>query len=121
MKIGQIIFGKENLILNKGKKSIALLVKNTSNRPIQISSHYHFYEVNRELSFDRDKSFGMRLDVPSGEAVRFEPGEEKIVNLVEFSGQKRIMSFNGLTNGQATERNLCQARKKAQEKGYKGV
>ena len=121
MKVGQIIFGKGNLILNKGRKSMKLSVKNTSNRPIQISSHYHFYEINKEMMFDREKSFGMRLDIPSGEAIRFEPGEEKVVPLVEFSGQKRIMGFNGLSNGQASERNLMQARKVAQEKGYKGA
>jgi len=121
LKIGEIIFGQGNLILNKGRKSVELSVKNTSKRPIQISSHYHFFEINKELMFDRGKSFGMRLDIPSGEAIRFELGEEKVVHLVEFSGQKRIMGFNGLSNGQATERNLKQARKIAQEKGYKGV
>lgn len=121
MKIGQIVYGQGNLILNNGRKSINLLVKNISNRPIQISSHYHFYEINKEMMFNRDESFGMRLDIPSGEAIRFEPGEEKSVQLVEFSGQKRIMSFNGLTNGQPTETNLRKARIKAEEKGYKGV
>lgn len=121
LKIGEIVFAEKKVILNEGRDTVELKVKNTSDRTIQITSHYPFFEVNKKLLFDRSKSFGMRLDIPSGEGVRFEPGEEKVVRLVEFSGRKRIMGFNGLTNGQATENELWQAKKRAQEKGYKGV
>lgn len=121
MKIGEIVFGEGKVILNEGRDTVELKVKNASDRTIQVTSHYPFFEVNRKLLFDRSKSFGMRLDIPSGEGVRFEPGEEKVVRLVEFSGRKRIMGFNGLTNGQATQSELCRAQKRAQEKGYKGV
>ncbi|WP_282940688.1 urease subunit beta [Paenibacillus sp. RC67] len=87
--------------LNKGKKTLRLFVTNKGDRPIQVGSHYHFFEVNRGLSFDRETAFGMRLDIPAGTAVRFEPGEEKPVQLVELGGEKLSYGLNGLSKGKA--------------------
>nr|WP_306438812.1 urease subunit beta [Longirhabdus pacifica] len=80
----------------------SLLVKNTGDRPIQVGSHFHFYEVNPALHFDRNLAFGMRLKIPAGLALRFEPGEERVVKLVSFGGEKKIYGLNGKTNGSVT-------------------
>jgi len=84
------------IVANEGRKTHRLLVRNTGDRPIQVGSHYHFFETNRALAFDRAAAFGLRLNIPAGTAVRFEPGEEKEVELTEFGGRKRIRGFNGL-------------------------
>lgn len=84
---------------NVGRRTGAILVKNTGDRPIQVGSHYHFFEVNRSLSFDRAASYGMRLNIAAGTAVRFEPGEEKEVELTDFAGARVIQGCNGLVNG----------------------
>jgi urease beta subunit len=76
-----------------------MLVKNTGDRPVQVGSHYHFFEVNRSLGFDRATAYGMRLNIPAGTAVRFEPGEEKEVELTEFGGRRVIQGCNGLVDG----------------------
>ncbi len=81
---------------NAGRKTIIVMTRNTGDRPIQVGSHFHFFETNRELSFDRAAAFGMRLNIPAGTAVRFEPGEEKQVELTEFAGARAIHGFNGL-------------------------
>lgn len=86
--------------LNTGRKSIELLVTNDGDRPVQVGSHYHFFEVNGALRFDRELAKGMRLDIPSGTAVRFEPGEEKPVRLVAVGGSRHIYGFRGLTMGE---------------------
>jgi urease subunit beta len=83
---------------NEGRKTHRLLVRNTGDRPIQIGSHYHFFETNRALAFDREAAYGQRLNIPAGTAVRFEPGEEKEVELTEFAGKKSIHGFNNLLN-----------------------
>jgi urease subunit beta len=84
---------------NDGRKTLRLLVKNTGDRPVQVGSHFHFFEANRALAFDRRASFGMRLNIPAGTAVRFEPGDEKEVELTEFAGLRIVHGFNGLVNG----------------------
>ncbi len=84
--------------LQPGKKRIWLEVVHTGDRPIQVGSHYVFFETNRALQFDRERSYGMRLDIPAGTAVRFEPGEAKRVRLVEIGGEKRVSGFNGLSS-----------------------
>jgi urease subunit beta len=84
---------------NAGRKTAFVMVRNTGDRPIQVGSHFHFFETNRELSFDRAAAFGMRLNVPAGTAVRFEPGEEKRVELTEFAGARVIQGFSGLVGG----------------------
>lgn len=89
------------LELNAGRRTRRLIVANTGDRPVQIGSHYHFFEGNRALDFDRELAFGMRLDIPAGTAVRFEPGEEKPVVLTELGGVRWGLGLNGLTNGPA--------------------
>ncbi|MBO4387371.1 MAG: urease subunit beta [Treponema sp.] len=101
MKIGEVISCNEKIELNKGRKTISLLVKNIGDRPVQVGSHFHFFEVNKCLSFDRKTAFGFRLDIPSGMSVRFEPGEEKTVQLCSFGGKSEIYGLNNLTNGVA--------------------
>lgn len=91
--------------LNAGRARTQLVVINTGDRPVQVGSHFHFFEVNRGLQFDRKQAFGMRLDIPSGTAVRFEPGEEKPVVLVELGGNKISYGLNALTNGPAPKGN----------------
>ena len=95
MKPGEIITkGNNELKLNEDRSSIVMKVSNKGDRPIQVGSHYHFAETNEFLEFDRDTSRGMRLDIPSGTAVRFEPGQTKDVELIEISGKRKIFGFN---------------------------
>ena len=101
MKIGELISCNEKIELNKGRKTVSLLVKNIGDRPVQVGSHFHFFEVNKCLSFERKTAFGFRLDIPSGMSVRFEPGEEKTVQLCSFGGKSEIYGLNNLTNGVA--------------------
>ena len=96
---GEYILAKEDIIANKGRKTIKVAVVNLGDRPVQIGSHFHFYEVNKQMKFDRAIALGMRLNIPAGTAVRFEPGEEKEVELVEFAGDKILTGFNNLVNG----------------------
>ncbi len=101
---------------NAGRRTARLLVKNTGDRPIQVGSHYHFFETNRALEFDRAAAYEMRLNIPAGTAVRFEPGEGKEVELTEFGGRRVIHGLNGLVGGEldapgARERALDRAKK----------
>src|SRR5579859_5039887 len=93
---GEYILRTEPVIANAGRRTEKITVVNKGDRPVQIGSHFHFYEVNREMDFPREKALGMRLNIPSGTAVRFEPGEEKEVELVELGGAKRAVGFNNL-------------------------
>ena len=90
---GEIIVAEGDIVLNAGAQAITLQVSNTGDRPIQVGSHYHFYEVNRALRFDREKTRGLRLDIPAGSAVRFEPGQMRDVTLVPFAGDRVIYGF----------------------------
>ncbi len=101
---GQYILAKEDIECNVGRKTITVTAVNTGDRPIQVGSHFHFYEVNKQMKFEREKARGMRLNIAAGTAVRFEPGEEKTVELVSFGGNKIIMGFNNLTNGKVDEK-----------------
>jgi urease subunit beta len=96
---GEIITLAGKIELNVGKEQLEIEVANTGDRPIQIGSHFHFYEVNAALKFERESTKGMRLDIPAGTAVRFEPGDEKTVNLVAIAGSREIYGFNGLIEG----------------------
>ena len=96
---GEIITQSGTIELNAGKETLEIEVANTGDRPIQIGSHFHFYEVNAALRFDRETTKGMRLNIPAGTAVRFEPGDEKTVILVAIAGTKEIYGFNGLVEG----------------------
>ena len=96
---GEIITQPGEIELNANRPTIKVKVGNTGDRPIQVGSHFHFYEVNSALSFDREKTKGMRLNIPAGTAIRFEPGDEKEVELVTVGGSQEIYGFNGLVNG----------------------
>ncbi len=96
---GEILPSEGTIELNAGRPTLELAVANTGDRPIQVGSHFHFFETNEALRFDRDRSRGMRLDIPAGTAVRFEPGEERTVTLVPFAGSRQIYGFNGKING----------------------
>jgi urease subunit beta len=97
---GEIITLEGEIELNAGRPTIKLLVANTGDRPIQVGSHFHFFEVNAALNFDREQARGMRLDIPAGTAVRFEPGDEKEVTLVPLVGSRKVYGFNAKINGQ---------------------
>ncbi|MBV6621888.1 MAG: urease subunit beta [Rivularia sp. (in: Bacteria)] len=96
---GEIITSEGEIELNVGRSNVKLLVANTGDRPIQIGSHFHFYEVNAALNFDREAAKGMRLDIPAGTAVRFEPGDEKEITLVSLAGSRQVYGFNAKING----------------------
>ena len=96
---GEIITPDGEIELNAGRPTVRLQVANTGDRPIQVGSHFHFYEVNEALNFDREQAKGMRLDIPAGTAVRFEPGDERDVTLVPFTGMRQVYGFNGRING----------------------
>ncbi len=97
--VGGIVFGEGDIEINPGRTPIRIKVRNTGDRPIQVCSHYHFFEVNRFLEFDRTQAFGMRLDVPATTGVRFEPGDEREIDLIPYSGKRRLYGFAGLVNG----------------------
>jgi urease subunit beta len=96
---GEVITQVGEIELNVGRPTVRLQVANTGDRPIQVGSHFHFYEVNEALNFDREQAKGMRLDIPAGTAVRFEPGDERDVTLVPFTGRRQVYGFNGKING----------------------
>ncbi|MFE1747076.1 urease subunit beta [Coleofasciculus sp. H7-2] len=96
---GEMIVQAGEIELNADRPRIKLQVANTGDRPIQIGSHYHFYEVNEALNFDREQAKGMRLNIPAGTAVRFEPGDEREVELIPFVGSRQVYGFNGKING----------------------
>jgi len=97
---GEIITPQGEIELNAGRPTVKLRVSNTGDRPIQVGSHFHFFEVNAALNFDREQARGMRLDIPAGTAVRFEPGDEKEVTLVPLVGSRQVYGFNARVNGQ---------------------
>jgi len=97
---GEMIVSDGEIELNADRPTVRLLVANTGDRPIQVGSHYHFYETNEALAFNREQSRGMRLDIPAGTAVRFEPGDEREIQLVPFVGSRQVYGFNGKINGE---------------------
>lgn len=99
MKPGEYFLEDTPIVANEGRNTTRLLVKNTGDRPVQVGSHYHFFETNRALGFDRGKSYGMRLNIPAGTAVRFEPGEEKEVELTTLAGARIVKGLNALVEG----------------------
>lgn len=114
---------KDNPIeINAGRPAVKVSVKNTGDRPIQVGSHFHFFETNKALDFDRKKAFGMRLNIPSGTSVRFEPGDEKTVELVQMGGKRVVMGLNSLVNGSTDAKGALEiALRKAKELGFKGA
>jgi urease subunit beta len=99
MKPGEILTKAGEITLNADRPTVTVSVANTGDRPIQVGSHYHFFETNAALRFERDKARGFRLDIPAGTAVRFEPGQTREVRLVAYGGARRVFGFNGKING----------------------
>jgi len=96
---GEFLVAPGEIELNPGRLTVTLTVANTGDRPIQVGSHYHFYETNEALAFDREQARGYRLDIPAGTATRFEPGQTREVRLVAYVGERRVVGFNGKING----------------------
>jgi len=96
---GELLSEPGELTLNAGRPVTTLEVANTGDRPVQVGSHFHFHETNSALRFDREAARGLRLDIPAGTAIRFEPGDSRTVQLVPFAGERRVFGFNGLING----------------------
>jgi urease beta subunit len=99
---GEYLLGEGEIQANSGRRTLTLTVANTGDRPIQVGSHFHFFEANKALRFERGQAFGMRLNIPAGTAVRFEPGDEKVIALVELAGAREVHGLNALTDGPAT-------------------
>ena len=122
---GEYLLAADPVVANAGRRTAEVEVANVGDRPIQVGSHFHFFEVNRKLRFDRARAFGMRLNIPAGTAVRFEPGDNKKVTLVELGGAAQVFGLNGLTNGPANafveqsvqKKSACQA---ARSQGFEG-
>ncbi|HVA94315.1 MAG TPA: urease subunit beta [Candidatus Dormibacteraeota bacterium] len=115
---GEYKLAQGDVIANQGRRETELEVANSGDRPIQVGSHFHFFEANRALRFDRAAAFGMRLNIPAGTAVRFEPGDSKTISLVEIGGSREIHGMNGLTNGPANAATKQAALKRATEQGF---
>ena len=96
---GEIITAPGDIELNRDRETIQVSVANTGDRPVQVGSHYHFYETNTALEFDRESARGFRLNIPAGTAVRFEPGQSREVELVAYAGERKVYGFNGLVMG----------------------
>lgn len=92
---GELLPAEGEILINEGRETVTLAIKNTGDRPVQVGSHYHFYEVNPALSFDRERARGFRLNIVSGTAVRFEPGQEREVELVAYAGKREVYGFRG--------------------------
>ena len=119
---GELDCEEGEIEINAGRRSVTIKVVNTGDRPVQIGSHYHFFETNKALEFNRASAFGLRLDIPAGTAVRFEPGEAKEVVLTEFGGTQELYGLNNLTNGQVSSQDIKdQAMKRARARGFKGA
>lgn len=119
---GEYFFDDDEHVINEGKDTVEINVTNTADRPCQIGSHYHFFEANKQLLFNRRLAYGMRLDIPAGTAVRFEPGETKRVRLVEIGGNRMGYGLNDLVNGSFDDESVKKAAmEKASQEGFKGV
>ncbi|MBN9022385.1 MAG: urease subunit beta [Rhizobiales bacterium] len=124
--VGGLVLASGDIEINAGYPTTTIKVRNTGDRPIQIGSHFHFFEVNAALEFDRGQAFGKRLDIPATTALRFEPGDEKEVTLVPYQGKQRVNGFNGLVNGWVGDENyddyrprLADALERVARYGYK--
>jgi urease subunit beta len=117
---GEIRGSEEPVTINEGRETTEVTVGNTGDRPAQVGSHFHFFEVNAALEFDREAAFGMRLNIPAGTAVRFEPGDEQTVELVAIGGKRVAHGMNGLVNG-SVDGDPAAAYQRAHEQGYGGI
>jgi urease beta subunit len=111
MKPGEYFLEPTEIEINEGRQALKLIVENTGDRPVQVGSHFHFFEVNRALKFDRAQTYGMRLEIPSGTAIRFEPGQRHQIELVPLAGKRVVHGFNRLVEGSlATEKEAALSR-----------
>jgi urease subunit beta len=117
---GEYFLSDEPVIANKGRKTVQITVSNTGDRPVQVGSHTHFFEVNKALQFPRAKAYGYHLNIPAGTSVRFEPGETRQVELTEYGGKKIVYGFNGLVNGKLASKRVS-ALAQARKRGFKGA
>ena len=118
---GEYCLADGDVVLNEGRETTTLIVTNRGDRPVQVGSHFHFFETNPELDFDRARSFGMRLDIAAGTAVRFEPGDEREVELVRFGGEQSVHGLNNLTDGETNSERLDEALERATAAGFRGA
>ena len=118
---GEYLLGEGEIVANAGRRTVELTVANTGDRPIQVGSHFHFFEANKALRFDRARAFGMRLNIPAGTAARFEPGDEKRVTLVELAGAREVYGLNALTDGPAGDAGRAGAVGRAAREGFQGA
>ena len=126
--VGGVILMNAPIEYNNNRKTVRLVVRNTGDRPIQVGSHFHFFEVNRYLEFDRDAAFGCHLNIPATTAIRFEPGDQKEVEVVAYSGKRRVIGFNGLVMGYTGDEDAptyfparMQAVRKVRHEGFKNI
>ena len=126
--VGGVILMNAPIEYNNNRKTVRLVVRNTGDRPIQVGSHFHFFEVNRYLEFDRDAAFGCHLNIPATTAIRFEPGDQKEVEVVAYSGKRRVIGFNGLVMGYTGDEDAptyfparMHAVRKARHAGFKNI
>ena len=117
---GEVLVGEEPIRANVGRRTVIVEVTNTSVWPVHVGSHFHFFEANKRLRFDRAAAFGMHLDILAGATVRWEPGETRRGRLVEFAGRREAHGFNGLVDGPLTEENKAAALARARERGFLG-
>lgn len=115
---GEVLVGEAPIQANVGRRTATVRVTNTSVWPVHIGSHFHFFEVNRRLRFDRAAAFGMHLDILAGATVRWEPGQTREVRLVEYAGRREVYGFNGLVDGPLTEANKAKALARVRERGF---
>ena len=118
---GEYLLGDGEIEANVGRETAQLTVANTGDRPIQVGSHFHFFEANRALRFDRARAFGMRLNIPAGTAVRFEPGDEKVVTIVALAGAREVHGLNALTDGPTSGGARAAAVARASRAGFEGA
>jgi urease beta subunit len=118
---GEYFLEEGDIEANVGRATAQVTVANTGDRPIQVGSHYHFFEANKALAFDRGRAWGMRLDIPAGTAVRFEPGDEKVVPLVALAGAREVYGLNSLADGPTDEAGRAAALARAAREGYLGA
>ena len=117
---GEVIPGEGTVTINEGRETVEVVVGNTGDRPVQVGSHFHFFEANAALEFDREAAFGKRLNVPAGTAVRFEPGDEQTVELVAVGGKRVAHGMNGLVNG-SVDGDAAAAVERAERQGFGGI